>query len=359
LFTDAASIALQIHLVEIHTFKNAMNIMTETNYPSATPTNTPNHFPTKKNNSKNIVIGLLAAGLLGTWGYFLYNKNNTDDKIETQANQITEITAGKSALQQDFDNALARLDSVTGANNNLDGDNAELQAKLSQSNKEIEAKKAEIRRILNDKNASASQLAKAKTMIAELNEKITGLEAEVVRLSGENKELTAANNTLQQEKNNLETNLTTRTNEKEALEKTVDVASTFSAFNIQLTPVDSRKGGKEKQTDKAKRVDKLVISFDVENRITKSGPADMYIIVTAPDGKAITQEGNVLSTRTDGEKNFTVRVPIEYEQGTRKNVQFPIDQKNFLTGDYKVEIYHNGFKIGQGIRSLKKGGLFS
>ncbi len=25
---------------------------------------------------------------------------------------------------------------------------------------------------------------------------------------------------------------------------------------------------------------------------------------------------------------------------------------------YKIEIYHNGFKIGEGVRSLKKGGLF-
>ena len=29
-----------------------------------------------------------------------------------------------------------------------------------------------------------------------------------------------------------------------------------------------------------------------------------------------------------------------------------------VTGNYKIEIYHNGFKIGEGIRSLKKGGLF-
>jgi len=56
------------------------------------------------------------------------------------------------------------------------------------------------------------------------------------------------------------------------LEKTVDVASTFSASNIQVTPVNEKKSGKEKTTTTAKRVDKLVVSFDVENRIAKSGP---------------------------------------------------------------------------------------
>jgi myosin heavy subunit len=330
--------------------------MADTNYPSATPTNVIPVYPAKKSNTKNILIGVLAAGLLGTWGYFLYDKNKAGDKIENQSKQITELSTDKSELQQDFDNALARLDSVTGANNNLSGENAEMQAKY---NKDIDAKKAEIRRILNDKNATTSQLAKAKTMIAELNDKITGLETEVARLTGENQELTSVNTTLKQEKTDLETNLATRTTEKQELEKTVDVASTFSASNIQVAAVDSKKSGKEKETTKAKRVDKLVVSFDVENRIAKSGPADMYIVVTAPDGKVISESGNVLSTRADGDKNFTAKVPLNYEQGTRKNIQFPIQQSDFLTGDYKVEIYHNGFKIGQGTRSLKKGGLFS
>lgn len=326
--------------------------MTDTNYPSAI--NEPQQQPQKNKKNTSILIGLLAAALLGSWGYFLYNKDKEGGKIETQQTQIASLTTEKADLQQDFDNALARLDSVTGANNALAGENSDLKAKYQ---KDIEAKKAEIRRILSDKNASQAQLAKAKTMIAELNDKITGLETEVARLTGENQELTAANNTLKTEKADLETNLATRTTEKQELEKTVDVASTFSASNIQVVPVNERKSGKEKTTTTAKRVDKLVVSFDVENRIAKSGPADMYLIVTAPDGKTIS-DGTVLNTRTDGDRSYTAKIPVNYEQGKKQSVQFPIKQEDFATGNYKVEIYHNGFKIGEGTRSLKKGGLF-
>lgn len=327
--------------------------MTNTNYPSATtPTQTP---PAKNRSNKNLLIGLLAAGLLGTWGYLLWDKNKSGEKISDQQTQITSLTTEKTDLQRDFDNALARLDSVTGANNTLSGEKADLQAKYS---KEIEAKKAEIRNILNKKNASDAELKRAKTMIAELNDKITTLEADVARLTGENQELTATNTTLKLEKADLETNLATTVTEKEGLEKTVDVASTFSASNIQVVPIDEKKSGKEKSTTKAKRVDKLVVSFDVENRIAKSGPADMYLIVTAPDGKVISDGASVLNTRTDGDKNFTAKIPVNYEQGTRKSVQFPIQQNDFTTGNYKIEIYHNGFKIGEGVRSLKKGGIF-
>ncbi|MBM3417273.1 MAG: hypothetical protein FJY20_12760, partial [Bacteroidetes bacterium] len=324
--------------------------MTNTNYPSAT---TPPQ-PAKNKNGKNIIIGVLAAGLLGTWGYLLYDKNKSGEKISQQQTQITTLDSAKTAIQLEFDNALARLDSVTGSNNNLQGQLADRQ-------KEIEAKKTEIRKILNDKKSTEGQLAKARKMIGELNDKITGLEAEVARLTGENQELTAANTSLKQEKSVMEQNLVTTTSEKEELSKTVDVGSTFTASNIQVTPVNEKKSGKEKNTATAKKVDKLVVSFDVENRIAKSGPADMYLIVTAPDGKVITDAflgSSTLNTRTEGDKPFTTKVSVEYTQGQRKNIQFPLRNGDFTTGDYRIEIYHNGFKIGEGIRSLKKGGLF-
>jgi hypothetical protein len=125
--------------------------------------------------------------------------------------------------------------------------------------------------------------------------------------------------------------------------------------------VNEKKSGKEKTTSTAKRVDKLVVSFDVENRIARSGPADMYITVTAPNGQVIsdgTLGSGTLTTRTEGDKPYTTKVSTEYEQGTRKPLSFPIRQTDFQTGNYKIEIYHNGFKIGEGIRTLKKGGLF-
>jgi hypothetical protein len=183
----------------------------------------------------------------------------------------------------------------------------------------------------------------------------------VARLTGENQELTAANTSLKEEKSVLEENLVTTRTEKDELSKTVDVGSTFAASNIQVVPVNEKKSGKEKNTTTAKRVDKLVVSFDVENRIAKSGPADMYMIVTGPDGKVITDASmgsSTLSTRTDGDKTFTTKISVDYTQGQRKNIQYPIRNREFATGDYRIEIYHNGFKIGEGVRSLKKGGLF-
>lgn len=326
--------------------------MTNTNYPSATPQNQP---PAPRNRgNKNLLIGMLAAGLLGTWGYLLWDKNNSGKEIADQKTEAVSYMSQRDSLKLIYDDAELRLDSITGANNNLQGDKSDLQ-------KQIETNKAEIRRILNDKNATAADLKRAKQLISDLNSQIGNLEVEVSRLTGENQELSVNNTQLSSEKQVLEQNLQTSTLEKEELTQTVDVGSTFSASNIQITPVNEKKGGKERTTSTAKRVDKLVVSFDVENRIARSGPADMYIVVTAPNAQVISDASlgsGTLNTRTDGDKTFTSKVAVEYEQGTRKALQFPIRQSNFQTGDYKIEIYHNGFKIGEGIRTLKKGGLF-
>ena len=322
--------------------------MTNTNYPSASPTTTPQ----RSSNSKNIVIGLLAVALLGSWAYFLMKINRSDKEILSKTEEGVHYMSQRDSLESLYKFTLDKYDSVTVANNDLSG-------KLTGKQSEITKLKVEINSILKKKNATQSELARAKTLIEELNTQIETLQADNARLTGENQTLTSEKTQLTTEKETLQTDLNTTQAEKKVLEETVDVASTFSASNIAITPVNEKNGGKEKETTTAKKVDKLVVSFDVENRIAKSGPADMYILVTAPDGKVIDASGGTFTTREEGDKTFTSKLTVPYEQGKRQNVQLPLVQDKFQTGDYKIQVYHNGFKIGEGVRTLKKGGLFS
>ena len=326
-------------------------MMANTNYPT---TENPRNNPPRNNNTKNILIGVLAAGLLGTWGYFLYDKNQSDEKIQVTQTQANTAMSSRDSVQLLYNDALTRLDSLTGNNNNLQG-------QLTDRQTEIGKLKNEINSILRKRNATAAELSRAKSLIATLNGKIANLEQEVARLTGENQQLASYNTQLTEEKQVLETNLQTTTAQKDELAATVDVASTFSASNIAIRPVNEKRNGKEKETTTAKRVDKLVVSFDVENRVARSGPADLYVIVTGPNGQVVSDPSmgsGTLTTRTDGDRQFTYKSTLNYDQGTRKSVQIPLRQNDFQTGNYKIEIYQNGFKIAEGVRSLKKGGLF-
>lgn len=328
--------------------------MANTNYPSANNPGSDRPVRSSNNTTKNIVIGVLTAIILGLGGYLVYDLTKDKEKEQVFVANETKATTTIDSLRTEYDDALLRLDSITGSNNNLTGQLSERQA-------EITKLRTEINRILKNKNASEADLRRARSLIAQLNSKIGNLEAEVARLTGENQELASNNAQLTAEKTVLESNLQTTTAEKEELAQTVDVASTFSASNIAIKPYNEKRSGKEKETSTAKRVDKLVISFDVENRIARSGPADLYVVVTGPNGQVVTDPNigsGTLTTRQDGDRPFSFRTTINYEQGTRKNVSVPLRRNDFQTGDYKIEIYQNGFKIAEGVRTLKKGGLF-
>jgi peptidoglycan hydrolase CwlO-like protein len=325
--------------------------MSTSNYPAS---NLPSQPPRK--DYKNLIIGVMAAGIVGLGGYMAFDKSKTNDTIQQQQTQIAKVTDDKSDIQKNFDASLARLDAMTETNNGL-------EKKLTERGKEIDKYKKEIRSILNKKNATAAELNKAKELIAQLNDKITGLETEVARLTTENKTLGEEKVVLTQQKEQLTQDLTTTTTAKEELAKKVDVASTLNAYNFAITPINVKHNGSEKVSTTAKRVDKMLISFDVNNRIAESGQTDLYVVVIGPDGKLVSDQSmgsGTFTTREEGDKSFTTKVPVDYQASQTKKVEFAWKEvSKFQPGSYTVQIYQNGFKIGEGTRELKKGGLFS
>lgn len=290
--------------------------------------------------TKNYTIILLLATLAATWIYLLWDKSKNQDKIETQATQIQALDADKASLQEEFDLAVLRLDSLT-------NNNANLADKVTEQQRDLEAQKAAIKKILNEKNITKTSLDQARALVSELNNKIGSLENQIAMLKQENMELTQANTVLQGEKEGLEQDLSKSTAKNAALSEKVDIGSTFSASSIQISSIDVKPSGKEKATTTAKRVDKLLVRFDIENRIAPSGPADMYLIVTDPSGKVITEEGMMFATREEGKRAYTALIPVNYEKGTRQNVEFPVRTGQYNKGTYRLEIFHNGLKIGE------------
>ena len=310
--------------------------------------------------NRKLIYGILIAALIGTWAYIFYDKSKTKETVMTLQTKIVNVDSARNAIQQEFLTVSAKADSLTQTNIQLQGD-------LADKSSAIQKLKGNIGNILKKKNATDAELAEAKQMIGELNGKVDGLFAEIDKLKGENKQLTSANQQLSTEKTqltvekqDLEQNLTTTKTEKKQLEEKVDVASTLHASNIGIAAIKVSSNGKEKETTTAKRANLIRIAFVLdENRVTPTGTKDIYVIVTGPDGKVITEGGN-FNTREEGSKSFTSKVSVNYEQGKVTPVSFDCKQNDkYKEGDYKVEIYNNGFKIGQGVKTLKKGGLFS
>ncbi len=311
-------------------------------------------------NWKTLLTGVLLVALLGTWGYIIYDKNKAKETVQQKDALITATVAEKDILQRDLDDATTRYD-------NLKTDNAKKDSSITAKDREIADKKSRIQSLLSNVNATKADLAEAKRLIASLNNDIEGYKAQVEQLKGENIVLAQEKAAVTEERDRVvrdydsaKVKLTQREIDMKQKEDVIDVGSTLRASNFAIVPMKEVRG-KDKATKYAKKTDKLRITFDLdENRIATSGNKDIYICITAPDGTPVAVEASgsgKFNTREGQEKLYTKKLDVNYVQGQRQTVNFDWKQEaNFSKGDYKIEVYHNGFKIGEGYRTLKKGG---
>ncbi|MFI5153070.1 MAG: hypothetical protein ACHQET_07020 [Chitinophagales bacterium] len=319
------------------------------------PINYPEYRPEKRD-SRNAIILILAIAFLGILVYAVYSGSHHHSIQQSQQATIGKVTDEKDALRKNFDDALVRLDSVGSISNKIRND-------LSDKEKDVSKLKANIRNMLAKEHLSQSEMKKAQELITDLNQKISSMEEEVTRLTQDNQNLTADKTKLTQDNQQLTSDLQVTTATKDSLANKADIASTFNASNIAITPMQVKSSGQEKETTNAKKVAELNLSFDLNNRIATSGQVDIYVCVTGPDGKLISSAemgSGEFKTRDEADKKFTTKVPVDFEAGKVKHVQYAWKNAGgFQKGVYMIEIYHNGFKIGEATRELKKGGLFS
>lgn len=311
----------------------------------------------KNNRGRNILTAILVIALLGTWGYIIFDKNKTRQEKQDLTSQIVNSDSAKNELQRELDDAALRLDALKTSNVKAD-------SLLKTKDKDIDALKARVQSIINNRNATRAELAEAKRLIAQLKGNIETYTAQIDSLQTANSQLTETNRVVTQQRDVVQKSFDSASQVIQHKDTVIDIGSTLDASNFSIEGIKEKHGGKEKVTSTAKRVDKLSISFTLgANRITPSGPKDIYVCITDPTGKPVQVDalGSGTFTTRDGEqKPFTKKITVNYVQGQKQPVKVEWSQNSkFTTGGYKVEIYNNGFKIGEGVVTLKKGGLFS
>ena len=306
------------------------------------------------NNNKNyLFIGIITA-LTALSVYLYIGKNKVENQNHATGEALAEAT--KDAMQTDYNAALGRLDELTSKNK-------EMESAIYAKDGEVADLKAKIDAILQNKNATAAELKTAKELIAKLNSKLASFEIQIAELKTANTKLATEKEKLSNEKQDLTTQKEEITKQKEqlaeekkGLEKKVEIAKVLHASNITLTPIKKRLlTGKEAETGKARRAEVIRINFDVDdNRISESGEKEFYIVVYGPNGDAFSNGKFRMNNGT--EKSYTASKTIPYVQGqTSKSISLdwkPIGA-SFDKGDYQIEIYHMGYKIGGNGVSLK------
>jgi outer membrane murein-binding lipoprotein Lpp len=276
----------------------------------------------KQNNSGlKAAVVILALLLLGSIGYiFKMSSDNTK--------QVTELTSEKDQLSNDLKARIAELDLAISENTALKADFEAQKEEMTNLLAELEKSKGDI-----------ASLGKYRDSYNKLKREMDNLLAENKLLKEQNVSLTSSldstNVVLEDTKRYADTLLTQNDN----LTKTVEKGSTLAVLNLNVLAVKERSSGKQIETDKASRADKLKVSFLIaENQIAKSGDR-MYYVQIIDSKNNILGDKETVAMGGDLTLTYTFITKVKYENKTVQ-VNEEVAGKDFAAGTYFVNVFN-------------------
>ena len=303
---------------------------------------------------KTKIIIVLSVLVIGLSGILLYESLNTEmSEIEIRQ-QFSHLKDEYKQIEKDLDIAINDLEI---------------------NNQEIIAQKEKIGRLIRKNNITEEELNQAKKMMKNLSEvvlksyksKVRNLEEKEGGLVKERESLAQQILKIQKkvEEINDRYNKEKRSSKmKEHIirekEGQINYASRLILSNFILNGFKVRNSGKEIQTDKASRIDRIKVSFDiVPNKLVESGIKKIYTIIKKPSGDIVTfvnQDTGEFIFENKRMK-YSDELKFFYTSGEEKTLEFTWDNEDFERGDYVMEVYEKTKNeivlIGKAIKSLR------
>ena len=179
--------------------------------------------------SKNLLLLLVSVGLMGTWVYHLYDKSRYSTHLAQVLIKDTMATqeAVKDSLQKLFAEKTSELDTTKTVTDSLKG-------RLDSTMSKIFDLRRQISDILKNRNATNTDLKKARELISEYQERIEEMKAQNTDLETERTRLNGVLTQLNDEMKGLQDNVEKITNENKELTETINEASIFIASDMRL-----------------------------------------------------------------------------------------------------------------------------
>jgi myosin heavy subunit len=300
--------------------------------------------------SKNLLLLLVSVGLMGTWVYHLYDKSRYSNHLAQVLVKDTVATreAVRDSLQKLFTEKTQELDTTKTLTDSLKGSLDSTMSKIYDLRRQISS-------ILKNRNSTNTDLRKARELIAEYQEQIEEMKAQNTDLETERTRLNGVLGQLNDEMKGLQDNIEKITKENKELTETITEASTFIASDMHLSIVTTKSGNRETEVTAAKKADKLIFWFTLQNNIASTAPYDVYVVIMQPDNKVLQTDvwgTDHFESKTEGTKAYTMKVHFEYNKGERKQILYTIQPDNFLAGKYTLQVYQNGVSLGETTKQL-------
>ncbi len=293
----------------------------------------------EKKSRKPILFWVFILLLLGTNGVTAWLWWQEKNKLAEKEILIETVYVEKETLQSD----LAALKSDY---ESLHTNNTALNAEIEEKKKRIEELMEEAKKHKGD----AYIIAKLKKETDTLREIMKGFVRTIDSLNTLNQNLIVEKKQVLKQLDEEKIKQGELEKEKQELKNTIVKGSVLTCFNVTAKAVQLKKGGKkEAETSKARKTDKIKVSFSLgENKIAKAEEKTIYIRIMTPDGKEMAKSYDdsykFIFNKSNG--YYAGKTEINYSNKEISGVAYGEGQGELVPGNYLIEITCDGVVIG-------------
>ena len=287
------------------------------------------------------ILGLLALVIIGLSCWLISLKSD----LSTLENE-------KEMQRADFQ---AEVDSLIKIHNELKENYGELSVQLAEKDSIIQADAQEIKRLLD----SQWDYNRIKRKVSELQVISQNYVRQLDSLYVVNQELVAENERIREQVQEERMQNRTLQRQRDELTQMVTQAAVLRIYNLTADAVRFKGSSQETETDKARRTERIRISFTIgQNDLVEAGPKDFYVRIADPSKNIIVKGmGDEYAFMYNGELlQYTEKIHVTYENREKDVRAYYIKPsgKDMAPGYYFIDIYDsNDNLIGQTSLTLK------
>ena len=239
-------------------------------------------------------------------------------------------------LTQEKDSLANELKLMVHGYDTLKTNNDSLNAKLQKE-------RSRIIQLLNFNASNIQLIKKYKGEISTMREIMKSYIVQIDSLNTRNKILVAENQDIKEQITTVKKSNVALAKVKEELSTKVEIASQIQAKDIVTVALNKSR----KETTRLDRIEKLKICFTLrENPIAKAGEKIVYLRIIRPDSIAISTSSENLFDFNGTKLIYTASRQVEYINQDIDMCIFVDNNKDFIVGNYKAELYLEGALIG-------------
>lgn len=297
-------------------------------------------IPAKNKTNRLLLISNII--LLALCLFLLWENTQKRGKISSQESSIVELSDERSQLELDLQQMLEEYQG-------LETDNEELRA-------ELDMERTKVEELLTKVKNGNWEIHKLKKEAASLREIMKGYIVTIDSLNTLNQSLIAENQIVRSDLRAVKGKNEELQKANSGLFDQVTKAQRLKAINISSYGVRVKSNNTGKETDRAKRVDKIRTCFTLaENLVADVGKKELFIRILAPDGRIFSEgTGDPYRFTFNGVRGlWSIKENVNYNNREVDVCMDWIVKEEVPIGEYVVEIYCEEADIGKTKFTLK------